>query len=248
MFKWRELHIAYANLIHRIDRNEHMQNELLRVGLKAERFESIYTHDESWNIYPYQKMYARTRGAIGCMLSQMQIMKDAYEKGKGAMVLEDDLTFADDTIERLDYIENFINAKEPDADVIFLGGTVHINPAWWHTSEHEEILRPYCNCSLNRDMDYLDDEHMIRVYGMFSTHAYVIPYEKIPKILELLTETLPITIGIDFSFIIHEPHLKCLAFLPGTVRQIDNRSDIGFGDTIFSGFAALGSHWFQSKL
>jgi hypothetical protein len=97
-------------------------------------------------------------------------------------------------------------------------------------------------------MDYLDDEHMIRVYGMFSTHAYVIPYEKIPKILELLTETLPITIGIDFSFIIHEPHLKCLAFLPGTVRQIDNRSDIGFGDTIFSGFAALGSHWFQSKL
>jgi len=247
IFKWRELYCAYANLFHRQDRNEHMQNELHRVGLNAERFESINTKGDEWNRFPYQKMFERTRGAIGCMLSQMTIMQKAYDMGKGAMVFEDDLVFASDTLERLDYIENYVNTKEPNADVIFLGGTVH-KETWWHGEKHEPMLEPYCKCTLKRDLDYLDDEHMIRVYGMFSTHAYIAPYEKIPKILTLLNQTMPITIGIDFSFIIHEPNLICLAFLPGTVKQIDNMSDIGSGMTVFSNFANLGSHWWADKL
>lgn len=252
MFKWKDLHIAYVNLSHRTDRRERMEAELNRVGLQAERFEAIHTIDESWNRYPYQKMFARTRGAIGCALSQLRVMKEAYSKGKGVMVLEDDLVIGSDVKDRLGYIENFINEKEPETDLIFLGGTVHCNPPWWHAKQHEAMLAPYCNCTLERDMQRLDDEHMVRVYGMFSTHAYMIPYEKIPKIIELIESVMEITIGIDFSLIIHQPKLKCLAYLPGLIKQYNAVSDIGNGAiTYFENFSKLNgsiensAYWWQ---
>lgn len=247
-FSWRDLHIGYVNLSHREDRRELMERELSRVGLSAERFEALKTKDEGWNVEPYKKMYARTPGAIGCMLSQMYVMKIAYERGKGAMVLEDDLVFASDTTKRLDYIENFINTKEPETDLVFLGGTVHVNPCWWHGKEHEGVLQPYCSCNLERDAERTEDERMIRVYGMFSTHAYFVPYDKIPKILDLLNEVMSITIGIDFSLIIHQPNLKCFAFMPGTVKQYNALSDIGNGWTMFEHFAVLGAHWWQDDM
>lgn len=246
MFSWEDSYIAYANLAHRQDRNNHMIQELARVGLEAERFESVNTKSEEWNREPYTVMYNRTRGAIGCMLSQMGIMKKAYELSKSAIVFEDDLIFASDIATRLYYIQDFINRH--DVDVFFLGGTVHTDKAWWHGTPHEGILAPHCNCTLDKDYEQIDDEYIVRVYGMFSTHAYIIPYEKIPKILEILESTFPVTIGIDFSFIMHEPKLNCYAFLPGSVIQIDNKSDIGTGDTIFSGFKSLGDHWFRDKI
>jgi len=251
-FKWKECYAAYVNLAYRLDRREKMEAELTRVGLSAERFEAIHTNDESWNIPPYQKMYARTRCAIGCALSQMAVMQKAYDMGKGVVVLEDDLVLATDIIQRLDYIENFVNEKEPDADLIFWGGTVHCNPTWWHSKEHEQMLRPYCNCTLERDMERLDDKHMVRVYGMFSTHAYMIPHGKIPKILKLLNDVMEETIGIDFSLIIHQPNLKCFAYLPGLAKQYNAVSDIGNGGiTYFENFSKLNgsiensAYWWQ---
>lgn len=254
MFKWRDLFIAYVNLSHRQDRRELMEAELKRVGIEAERFEAINTKDASWNRYPYQKMFLRTRGAIGCALSQMSIMQKAYDNGKGCMVLEDDLVIATDAIERLDYIEKFINEKEPDVDLVFLGGTVHCNRSWWHCQPHEHLLQPYCNCNLQRDMERIEDKHMVRVYGMFSTHAYFIPFEKIPKILGLLNDIMPETIGIDFSLIVHQPNLKCFAFLPGTMKQYNAVSDIGEGVTYFENFSKLNgsiensAYWWQDKM
>ena len=247
-FEWRSLYAAYVNLLSRNDRDLHMMRELDRVGLKAVRYPGTSTKGEEWNHPPYFKLFARTPGAIGCMISQMGIMRAAHAMGKGAMVFEDDLVFASDIQERLDYIENFVNTKAPDTDTIFLGGTVHINPGYWHTNGHYPDIRGLCSCTLNRDAERIDDEKMIRVYGMFSTHAYIIPFEKIPKILSLLDMVMEKSYGIDFSFIMLEPELKCYAFVPGSVKQIDNRSDIGSGDTIFSNFKSLGPHWFQDKI
>lgn len=253
-FSIKDMYASYVNLSHRTDRLAHMKQQLERIGLKAERFEAIRTVDDSWNRPPYQKMFNRTRGAIGCMLSQMAVMQKAYDMGKGAIVLEDDLVFASDTMERLDYIENFVNTKEPDADIIFLGGTVHCSPSWWHKIGHNEMLAPYCNCTLGRDMERIGDKHMVRVYGMFSTHAYIVPYRKIPEILDFLNTTMHQTIGIDFSLIMLQPKLKCFAFLPGTVKQYNAVSDIGNGITYFENFSKLNGslensrYWWADKL
>lgn len=252
-FKWRELYVAFVNLAHRTDRLDLMTKELNRVGLEAERFDAILTTDESWNREPYQVMFNRTRGAIGCMLSQMAVMQKAYDMGKGAMVLEDDLVIGTDCLKRLDYIENFINTKEPDADLIFLGGTVHC-PAWWHRKGHEPQMQ-MCNCTLERDFERIDDDYMIRVYGMFSTHAYIVPYEKIPKILELLNQVMSFSIGIDYSLIFHQPNLKCFAMLPGIMKQYNAVSDIGNGAiTYFENFSKLNgsiensAYWWQDLM
>lgn len=247
-FEWRLLYKAYVNLLSRQDRDLHMIRELARVGLGAVRYPATSTKGDEWNHPPYLKLYARTPGAIGCMTSQMGVMRAAYALGKGAMVLEDDVVFASDIHERLDYIQKFINEKDPDTDVFFLGGTVHLFPGYWHTNGHYPDMRGFCNCTLNRDAERTEDEKIIRVYGMFSTHAYIIPYTKIPKILSLLDSVTEQCYGIDHAFIMLEPQLKCYAFIPGSVKQIDNRSDIGNGDTIFSNFKILGPHWFQDRV
>jgi hypothetical protein len=247
-----DCYIAYINLAHRKDRREHMEKELARVGIKAERFEAISTKGPEWNRHPYRVMFNRTRGAIGCALSQMAVMEKAYEFGRSCVVLEDDLIFATDCLKRFEYIDNFIKTKEPDYDIIFLGGTVH-SPAWWHKPGHDPMLQ-MCKCSLGKDIERIDDERMVRVFGMFSTHAYAVRYGAIPKIISLLHEVMPFTIGIDFSLILHQPNLRCFAFMPGTVKQYNAVSDIGHGITYFENFSKLNgsiensAYWWQDRM
>lgn len=260
MFKWRELYMRYINLDHRTDRLQHMHEQIWRAGLDEEanamiRFErerALLTRGDAWNKEPYKVMYNRTAGAVGCMLTQMKVMQDAYDAGKSAWVNEDDLVFCSDIVKRLDYIEKFVNEKEPETDIIWLGGTVHA-PAWWHKKGHNEMLQ-MCGCNLQRDMERTGDERMVRTYGAFSTHSYIVMHKSIPKILDLLKQVMHFSIGIDYSFILHQPSLKCFAFMPGCVKQMDNRSDIGGGMTIFSGFSKLnGTHensayWWQDLM
>lgn len=253
MFKWRKLYARYINLHHRADRRELMEVELNRVGIKADRFEAIFTKGNEWNRFPYQMMFNRTRGAIGCMLSQMEVMKEAKELGVGVMVLEDDLTVGSDATERLDYIEKYVNEKEPDFDIFFLGGTVHCNRSWWHSTPHYGELTT-CNCTLNRDGELTDDPRIIRTYGMFSTHAYIVNVKSIEKILKLLNSFIHLSIGIDHALINFQPQLRCFAFMPGIVKQYNAVSDIGQGVTYFENFSKLNgsiensAYWWQDKM
>ncbi len=54
--------------------------------------------------------------------------------------------------------------------------------------------------------------------------------------------------GIDWAFIQLQPQLYAYAFVPGSVIQYDNKSNIGSGMTIFSNFKKLGPYWFQDEL
>jgi|ERR1700722_15891025 len=244
MFNWRDAYMSFVNLSERQDRLIRMEMELTRVGLKAERFEAYKTSEHAWDYDQNKKMLSTTPGAVGCMHSQMAIMKKAYELKKSAIVLEDDLVFASDIKERLDYIEIFLNAQE-DWDIFWLGGTFHKEPVW-HTKGHPQM--PYCNCELNRDWEATKDEKILRTYGIWSTYAYIIRYSKIPEILKLLTDNIHKTIGIDWEFIFLQPQLKTFCMIPGCVKQYDNKSNIGTGMTVFSGFSRLGDYWFQDSM
>jgi len=95
---------------------------------------------------------------------------------------------------------------------------------------------------------------MKRTYGAFCTYAYVVNVKSIEKILNLFDEHLHTSIGIDWLFIKLQPQLKCFAFVPGSVKQMDNKSDIGTGMTIFSGFSKLNGtvensrYWYQENM
>jgi hypothetical protein len=251
-FNWRDCYFSFLNLDHRIDRLDHMTNELARVGLTAERTRGKLPREYDLTNPRYKAMVNRTPGALPCHYGQVSIMQEAFNRGKSAFVMEDDLQFGSDVKERLDYFQNFLNRQE-DWAVAWLGGTYSINPPWWHKLGHNSELTQ-CNCTLGRDAECTDDPRIMRTYGCFSTFAYVVNYDWIERILIMLEENIHFSIGIDFLFIYLQPMIKTFAFSPGLVRQIDNRSDIGSGITYFTPFLKLNgtlensAYVFQDKM
>lgn len=244
------LYWGFLNMDHRIDRLEHITKELGKVGIEATRHRGKKPSEYDLNDPKYRVMLNRTPGAIACHEGQVGIMKTAQSLGMHAAVLEDDVVFAIDMQERLSYIDNW--SKTHSFDLIWLGGTVHV-PAFWHKIGASG-MPPNCSLQLGYDCRATDDPRMIRTYGAFSTYAYIVNYNSIQKVLDLLGGFMPQTIGIDFSHIALGNKIESYMFVPGCCKQIDNRSDIGTGDTIFSGFSKLNGtlensrYWFQEKI
>lgn len=226
-----DCYASFLNLPHRQDRLRKMERELTRVGLSAVRTPGVATRNLINTNRGFRVMYERTPGAVGCYIGQIQIMREALERGKHAFVMEDDLVFCDDLPRRLDVAEEFL-ADNP-WDVFWLGGTYHVNPPVWHKD------------TLGRDAELTYNPRMIRTFGCWSTYAYIVNRDSIDKVLNLLEGCRSRSIGIDWSFIQLQPQLRTYAFVPGCVKQYDNRSDIGSGMTRFSGFAQLGPYWWQ---
>jgi GR25 family glycosyltransferase involved in LPS biosynthesis len=243
-----DCYIAYINLAHRKDRREHMEKELARVGLKAELFEAIKTIDEGWNREPYQVMFKRTRGAIGCYLSQLDVMAGALRCGKHAFVLEDDILFATDFKKRMEYVSKFLKGEE--WDIFWCGATFHVSPPHWHNGINPDIP----NRNLYRDAECTSDPRIMRTYGSFCTYAYIVRRESIRTVMKMLEEQMATSIGIDFSMIRMQPDLITYAFVPGACKQYNNQSDIGHGITYFENFSKLNGsienskYWWQDRM
>lgn len=236
-------YISFINLDHRTDRLKKMQVELRRVGLKAVRQKALLPQDYKGDRTKVQVMQKRTPGAIGCHFSQVTVMEKALAANQHAFVMEDDLIFCSDFIERMDHASKFVEDKE--WDVFWLGGTYHLAPTW-HKKGHPDL--PGCGCNNNKDVEATNDNKIVRTFGCWSTYAYIVNVKSIGKILRLLDEYVHESIGIDWLFIRLQPILKTYAFLPGCIKQHDNKSDIGNGMTYFSHFSKLGDHWWQDRM
>lgn len=244
-----DCYIAYINLAHRTDRQFHMLKELARMKISATRFPAIRTTHSHYSIEGFDpakvnKMLLRTPGAIGCHYSQVAVMERAHEQGLHAFVMEDDIVFCSDFHKRLDIMDTILL---DEWDILWMGGTFHVNPPVWHKPSNATWLR-YGGHRITRDAECTDHPHILRTYGAFSTYAYIVNWKSIPKILHMLEANVADSIGIDYLFIYLQPQLKTYAFVPGCVKQIDNMSDIGNGMTVFSGFSKLGPYWFQDKM
>jgi len=245
------IYAAYVNLSIRPDRNEHMIRELTRVGLPIERF-NAFTPDEVYKFIPADKLQAMerrgTRGAIGCHYGQVAIMEEALKRGQSAWVQEDDLVYCDDIQDRLKVIFDYLNTHE--WDIFWLGGTYH-KDATWHKSENGRHTHPdlqMCTCTLNRDWEPTDNQDIVRTYGAFSTHSYIVNVKSLPKILDLLDQNVYRSMGIDWIMLLIQPELHTFAHSYGCAKQFDNQSNIGSGISYFSGFVNLGSHWFLKDM
>jgi GR25 family glycosyltransferase involved in LPS biosynthesis len=225
---------SYINLDHRGDRLSHMQRELKRSGIQAIRTPGL--RPDMFPENKYDVMRNRTPGAIGCHMSQVSVMREALELNQHAFVMEDDIVFCSDFHERMKIIEEFTDNNE--WDVFWLGSSFHVNPPYWH-KQGNSGMRPYCSSQLGYDAKRINHDRIIQTYGAFATFAYIVNVNSISKILALFDQHIHESIGIDWLFIKLQPQLKTFAFLPGCVRQIDNKSDIGNGMTIWSGFLQL---------
>lgn len=177
----------WVNLSQRTDRRAHMEAELKRISLDSKRFEALRPSDWRGPEYKIERMKNRTPGAIGCFISQVSCIRKAYDLGKHALVTEDDVIFADDFWDRMKIADEFIKTRS--WAIFWLGGTCHTDRTWARE-----------NGTVN---DMLPTRHpnIVRTYGSFSTHGYVINRAFIPSILEILNRTMNETIGIDYSTI-----------------------------------------------
>lgn len=230
-------YVSFVNLDHRTDRLNHMTGELARINLTAERTRGMLPNEVQYEKpYRLDAMRLRTPGAIGCHFSQVSIWEKAKAMDKHAFVMEDDLIFCSDFWARIGLIKEWTDKNE--WDVFWLGTTVHNNPPFWHPVGRSR-MSPDCSSNLGRDAELTDNPRIIRTYGAFSTHCYLVNKNSIDKILALFEAHLHESIGIDWLFIKIQPKLKCYAFLPGLAKQMDNQSDIGTGITRWSGFLQL---------
>jgi glycosyl transferase family 25 len=72
----------YINLEKRKDRKEHVENELNKIGIKAERFNAIELPNGN--------------GALGCSMSHLKCIENAKNNNwDHVLVVEDDITFLD---------------------------------------------------------------------------------------------------------------------------------------------------------
>lgn len=227
-------YISFVNLDHRKDRLDKMVQTLGALNIKAERTRGMLPTEYPGDPSRVRVMQNRTPGAIGCHFSQVKIMQEALNRGQHAFVMEDDLMICSDFHDRMKIVEVFFDENE--WDILWLGGTFHVNPPWWHKDD------------IGRDIELTDNPRIVRCYGAFSTHAYIVNANSLVKILKGLDDIVHLSMGIDWAMIQMEPNLLTYAFVPGMIRQYDNQSDIGKGVTRFSGFAKLGPYWYQDKM
>jgi len=218
----------YVNLASRPDRNDHACFEFAKAGIFARRFEA-YTPDQ----YPgaqdkIARMKARTPGAIGCMMSQMAVMRTAQGSDRAVGVFEDDVVLCSDFKDRISYLCEHL---PDDWDIAWLGSTVHVNPPVWHKT------------TLKRDLERTPDKRIFRAYGVWSTYAYLVRGSSVARVLDLCDQNMYRSDGIDHCMMLYvQPTLRTYCLMPGSTWQYDNKSNIGTGMTEFSTFKKLGPY------
>jgi GR25 family glycosyltransferase involved in LPS biosynthesis len=236
---------SFINLDSRPDRLARMENELRKVGIPGIRQRGFLPSEVKVDPSKVRVMQNRTPGAIGCHFSQVEVMRKALEVKAHAFVMEDDLVFCSDFHERMAIVDDFLEDKE--WDVIWLGATFHVNPSEWHKKGHGPDLQQ-CKCSKRKDVETTSNPRILKTYGIWSTYAYIVNVKSIDKILKLLDDHVHESMGIDWLFIRLMPQLNCYCFVPGMVKQYNNKSNIGNGITEFSGFAKLGPYWWADNM
>lgn len=243
-----ECYISYLNLDCRPERREHIEKELHRVGIKAERTRGKLPNEYDLTEKRFLVMAGRTPGAIGCWMGMREMMVEAIRRNQHCFINEDDLILATDYKDRIAYMEKFFETH--DWDIFFGGALFHCSPPHWHNGRGYMLE----GSNIGRDAELTDDPRVIRTWGCFSTHNWIIKRESVQKVMDLLDSVMHRSIGIDHACIILQPQLLCYTFVGGSAKQIDNLSNIGTGMTIYSNFAKLNGteensrYWFTDKI
>jgi glycosyl transferase family 25 len=101
-----EIPVIYINLDSRPDRNQHVKNELAKVGInKPDRFKALKLEN----------------GALGCSMSHLKCIENAKQKDYPCVfICEDDIEFLDPSL-FLNQMQTFLNSNI-NWDVIIVAG------------------------------------------------------------------------------------------------------------------------------
>jgi len=98
--------VFYINLEHRADRKAHVESQLQSIGLVGERFNAIQM----------------SNGAIGCSLSHLKLLQDAYKNNLDhILIVEDDILFLDPELFKTQ-LNRFFELHGNNWDVVLFAG------------------------------------------------------------------------------------------------------------------------------
>ena len=227
--KLTDIDFKCINLKTRNDRRKLINSHLPNFNLKYEFFDAI-TDDNEYNV-KFPKEY--NKGQIGCFLSHYKLLK-THNSDKILGILEDDVELCDDFLDRFKYIEDKFNLEW---DIFFLSSYYHLN-------DHKDMWNH------SGDFELTDTKYIHRVYGAFTTHAYLVNPKSIDKILKLIDENIADTYAIDHVYCAKiESKLNCYSFTPGMANQRISYSDVDGGSKDPNVFKSIiGEHYFVNNL
>lgn len=195
----------YINLSHRMDRQQHIESELNRVGITASRFNALTpSHRVNYPQFYFPPRYLI--GGIGCFFSHYELIKN-YTGSNILGILEDDIIFCDDYQERIELVYDFLDNN--DWDIFYISAYFKKDRGYFWTKDYEEI----------------GNEHIVQVFGSFHVHSYLVNPKSRERIVNLMELNLANSYAIDHLMILLQPQLKCYSFVPGMTRQIPSQSD-----------------------
>ena len=140
-----------------------------------------------------------THGFYGCRLAHANCIKDAIQnKVNNILIFEDDVEFFPNAYENL--IQAIIELPE-DWDMFYLGANLDTFPA------------------------YQISDHIIKLTGAFSTHAYAIKATLFDTLLQMNLNPDTGTIDISYAHNVH-PDYNCYLAFPLIAGQRKSYSDI----------------------
>jgi GR25 family glycosyltransferase involved in LPS biosynthesis len=99
-------HTLYINLSSRVDRKEHVEKELGKIGIPFERFNAIKLPN----------------GALGCSMSHLKCLQIAKEMGwSHVFICEDEIQFIDPELLKKQ-LDTFLKTHSDDWDVLLVAG------------------------------------------------------------------------------------------------------------------------------
>jgi FkbM family methyltransferase len=227
--KLSDIEFKCISLNKRKDRREWINSHLPKFNIKYEFFDAI-TDNNEYNVN-FPKEYSK--GQMGCFLSHYKLLK-THKSDKILGILEDDVELCDDFLDRFKYIEDNFNLEW---DMFFLSSYYHLN-------EHKDRWNP------SGDFELTDTKYIHRVYGAFTTHAYLVNPKSIDKILKLIDENIADTYAIDHVYCAKiESKLNCYSFTPGMANQRISYSDVDGGKKDPNEFKSIiGEHYYVNNL
>lgn len=185
--------IYYINLEERTDRKKHIENEFKKIG---------------WNNYTRFNAIKHSKGAIGCSMSHLSILKNARNNNLDyVVILEDDIQFLDiDLYKKL--FNKFMN-DNIDFDVLLLAG----------------------NLSGNNN---IRNDYYIKINRCFTTTGYIVKKHYFDKLINNIEEGVnnltkrynESLYAIDSYWNILQKNNNWYILYPRTITQLPSYSNI----------------------
>ena len=190
------------NLDRRTDRWEECTSEFSKWGLTNIYRIPAIDKDHIPKNYPGVRLQQGSWGALGLLLTTLQILKASLENQyESILIMEDDIYFTSE----VNNIENLISYVPSNWDMLYIGGNHN-----YHNKGH-------------RAQPISVNDHVIKCQHTFTTHCYAIKSHMYPIFIEKLSK---LTNPIDVIYTTIQKEYNVYSIHPSVAKQREGFSDI----------------------